>query len=81
MSESDKNPELAQITAIINADIRPALQMHGGDLDIVALKDNVLHIRYQGACGGCPSALYGTLQMIEATLKEKFNPDISVVPA
>lgn len=75
------SPELSQINAIINAEIRPALQMHGGDLAVISYENNTLRIEYQGACGGCPSALYGTLQMIEATLKEKFNPDISVVPA
>lgn len=73
--------EMAKITAIIDADIRPALRMHGGDLELIEYSDNVLKISYQGACGGCPSAMYGTLQMIEATLKEKFNPEISVVPA
>jgi len=73
--------ELAQIESIINADIRPALMMHGGNLEVVDYHDKVLRIRYQGACGCCPSALYGTLQMIETTLKEKFRPDISVVPA
>ena len=79
--ESNTSPELAQINAIINAEIRPALQMHGGDLEVIDYKDNTLRIKYQGACGGCPSAMFGTLQMIEATLKEKFNPDISVIPA
>ncbi len=73
--------ELAQIEAIINADIRPALQMHGGDLEIIDYHDKILRIKYQGACGCCPSALYGTLQLIEGTLKEKFQPDISVIPA
>lgn len=79
--DNNISPELAQITAIINAEIRPALQMHGGDLTIIDFQDNTLRIQYQGACGGCPSAMFGTLQMIEQTLKEKFNPDISVIPA
>ena len=74
-------PELAQIIAIVDAEIRPALQMHGGDLQIIDYDNNTLRIEYQGACGGCPSAMYGTLHMIEQTLREKFNPNISVVPA
>ena len=75
------SPELAQINAIINAEIRPALKMHGGDLEIIKYQDNILRIKYQGACGCCPSAMFGTLQMIETTLQEKFNPEITVVPA
>ncbi|MEW5894485.1 MAG: NifU family protein [Candidatus Omnitrophota bacterium] len=77
----DQSAELAQITAIINSEIRPALQMHGGDVEIINYQDNILRIKYSGACGCCPSAMFGTLQMIEETLKQKFNPDISVVPA
>jgi len=74
------SPELAQITSIIDAEIRPALQMHGGDLQILDYQDKILRIRYRGACGCCPSAMFGTLQLIEGTLKEKFHPDITVMP-
>jgi len=79
--ENNMSPELAQIHAIINAEIRPALQMHGGDLQIVDYHDKILRIKYQGACGCCPSAMFGTLQMIEGVLRDKFLPDITVMPA
>ena len=79
--EQEKSPEMAQLTAIINSEIRPALQMHGGDVEIIDFHDNILRIKYRGACGCCPSAMFGTLQMIEETLRQKFNPEISVVPA
>lgn len=62
----------------INENIRPLLQRDGGDLEIVSYQDNVVTIRYQGACGGCPHATMGTLQFIERTLKDDFNPEISV---
>jgi Fe-S cluster biogenesis protein NfuA len=73
-----KNLELEKIKGIINHEIRPFLQRDGGDLTIVSLKDNVLTIDYQGACGCCPHAKMGTLMMIEETLKEKYNPAIKV---
>ncbi|MFP4473428.1 MAG: NifU family protein [Candidatus Omnitrophota bacterium] len=73
-------PDLARIEAVINRDIRPALQMHGGDLEVLDYQDKILRIRYEGACGGCPSAMFGTLQMIESALKEKIDPEISVIP-
>ena len=72
------NPELAKVEAIIDETIRPALQMHGGNLQTVSLDGNVLTIRYQGACGGCPSAAFGTLSMVENILREKYSPDITV---
>lgn len=67
-----------EINAIIDETIRPALQGDGGDLQVVSYENNVLSIKYQGACGECPHAAMGTLQFIEQTLKEKVNPDIVV---
>jgi len=73
-----KNPELEKISGIIDHEIRPFLQRDGGDLKILSLKDNVLTIDYQGACGCCPHAKMGTLMMIEETLKERYSPNIKV---
>lgn len=70
--------DLDKINAVIDATIRPTLLMHGGNLDILAYNNNTLTINYQGACGSCPSAKYGTLQAIEAVLRRDFNPDIIV---
>ncbi|MCA2004197.1 MAG: NifU family protein [Ignavibacterium sp.] len=38
-------------------------------------------IRYQGACGSCPSSISGTLMAIEGLLKRDINPAIQVIPA
>jgi Fe-S cluster biogenesis protein NfuA len=43
------------------------------------LDGNILTIRYQGACGGCPSSMMGTLQAIESILRTEFNPYLEVV--
>ncbi|HRZ40372.1 MAG TPA: NifU family protein [Candidatus Omnitrophota bacterium] len=75
------NPDIAKIEAIIDQTIRPALNMHGGDLEIVDYHNKILRINYQGACGSCPSATFGTLQLIENILKEQFDPDVAVIPA
>ena len=71
-------PELSQIETILDQTIRPALQMDGGDLEIIGLNDNVLLVNYQGACGSCPSSAMGTLKAIENILREEFNPNIVV---
>jgi Fe-S cluster biogenesis protein NfuA len=47
--------------------IRPALQADGGDVELVEVEGNVVKVRLQGACKGCP--------MSQQTLKngiEKF---------
>jgi Fe-S cluster biogenesis protein NfuA len=38
-------------------------------------------IRYQGACGSCPSSISGTLAAIEGLLKKDLNPALEVVAA
>ena len=70
---------LRQIEEILDRTIRPALQGDGGDLEVVSLIDDQLSVRYQGACGTCPSSTMGTLMAIEGILKEQFDPDIQVV--
>ena len=72
------NPEIAKIEAILNQTIRPALQMDGGDLDVIELDGNVLKVVYQGACGSCPSSTMGTLKAIENLLRNEYKPDLVV---
>ena len=73
------SPELQAIEQILDNTIRPGLQADGGDLECIDYRDNTLIIRYEGACGSCPSAQYGTLQAIEGILRAEYNPDIQVL--
>lgn len=51
--------------------IRPALQMDGGNVDLVEVTDEgVVRVRLVGACAGCPSSTITLQAGIEATLKE-----------
>jgi nitrite reductase/ring-hydroxylating ferredoxin subunit/Fe-S cluster biogenesis protein NfuA len=36
--------------------IRPGIQSHGGDVDLVRLEDGVAYVRLSGACNGCSMA-------------------------
>ncbi len=75
--------ELQKIEAIIDEHIRPALQSHGGDLQVIDYEEEskILRIKYQGACGGCPGALAGTLRAIQGVLSKEYRSDIVVQPA
>jgi Fe-S cluster biogenesis protein NfuA len=73
------DPKIAQINELLDERIRPYLASDGGWLEVVDLADNTLSIRYEGACGSCPSSLTGTLMAIENMIKEEIDPDISVV--
>ncbi len=68
-----------KITAILDSEVRPLLEGDGGGLEIISFEDNVLKIKYQGACKSCPIAIIGTLKVIEQLLQRKFNPEIKVV--
>jgi len=72
------SPELGKINAILDQTVRPALQMDGGDLQVIALEGNILKINYQGACGSCPSATMGTMKAIENLLRDQYDPQIVV---
>lgn len=73
------DPKLAEINALLDERIRPYLAGDGGWLEVLELENNILRIRYEGACGSCPSSLTGTLMAIENMIKEEIDPDISVI--
>ncbi len=77
----DANPVIAQINELLDERIRPFLASDGGWLEILDLEDKTLKIRYQGACGSCPSSLTGTLMAIENMIKEEIDSEIVVVAA
>ena len=72
------SPELRKVEEILDKRIRPGLQGDGGDLVVKDFKDNVLIVKYQGACGTCPSSTTGTLEAIRSILRDEVNPDIEV---
>jgi len=53
------DPRLGEINALLDERIRPYLAGDGGWLEVLELADNQLSIRYEGACGSCPSSLSG----------------------
>lgn len=73
------DPRLLQINEILDEKVRPYLMGDGGYLEVLDLTDHTLKIRYQGACGSCPSSLTGTLMSIESMLKEQVDPDLEVI--
>jgi Fe-S cluster biogenesis protein NfuA len=73
--------DVRQIEEILDTHIRPYLQGDGGDLEIInySKDQKVLSIRYEGACGTCPSSMYGTLNAIQGVLQDEFSSEIEVV--
>jgi Fe-S cluster biogenesis protein NfuA len=62
-------------------ELRPYLQMDGGDMEFVELtEEKVVRIRLKGACAGCPGAMYTLKLGIERKVKE-LVPEIEAVEA
>ena len=63
------------------ADIRPSLQAHGGDVELVDVSDDGnVQVRLAGACRGCPGALMTLRNGVERFLKEQV-PEVQSVEA
>ena len=68
-----------RVEQVINR-IRPAVQMDGGDIELVDVVDGLVKLRLVGSCAGCPSSMM-TLQMgIERAIRAEV-PEIKGVEA
>lgn len=60
------------------AQVRPALQADGGDVELIDVKEGVVTLRLTGACGGCPMAAMTLRNGIERVLREEV-PEVKEV--
>ena len=75
------SPEVLKMESILDHHIRPGLRADGGDIEVLSVKEGEVRISYQGACGGCPSAMMGTLEAIENILRhETGQAELKVIP-
>ncbi len=73
------DPEmLAKINSLLDDRVRPALAGDGGGLQVMGLEGKILFIRYQGACGSCPSSTSGTLMAIQNLLQAEIDEELVV---
>lgn len=69
---------LSRINALLDERVRPALAGDGGGLQVMGLDGKTLFIRYQGACGSCPSSTSGTLMAIQNLLQAEVDEELVV---
>ncbi len=81
ISDETQDNLLKQINELLDNKVRPALAGDGGGLEVIDIDGYTVKIRYQGACGTCPSAISGTLMAIEGLLKRDINEALEVVAA
>src|SRR5262245_11160154 len=69
---------LARINEMLDDRVRPALAGDGGGLQVLGLEGKTLFIRYQGACGSCPSSTAGTMMAIQNLLQSEIDEELVV---
>ena len=69
-----------EVQAALN-DVRPHLQVDGGDVELVDVTDDgVVKVKLTGACAGCPMSQMTLKWGVENYIKKKL-PDIKSVEA
>lgn len=58
--------------------VRPGLQSHGGDVELVRIEEGVAYVRLSGACNGCSMSSVTMRNTVETALKENV-PAVSSV--
>lgn len=63
-------------------ELRPALQMDGGDIELIAVsEDGVVTVQLLGACCGCPMAEATLVGFVQERLKTRVPQVTQVVRA
>lgn len=68
-----------KVKKVLDEEIRPTLQMDGGDAELVSAKDGTVELKLKGACSGCPMAMLTLIGFVEQKLKEKIEEVKEVV--
>ena len=63
---------IEKVEKVLDEKVRPDLALHGGDIKIIELADNILKVRLLGHCSGCPSAELTMESLVDTALKEAF---------
>lgn len=62
------------------AEVRPAVQQDGGDIELVLIQDDVVRVRLTGACTHCSMAGH-TLGGLRRMLNLRLDAPVRVLPA
>jgi Fe-S cluster biogenesis protein NfuA len=69
-----------RVARVLAEEVRPALQMDGGDVEVLGVEDGVLRVRLHGTCGGCPSTVMAVIMGLERELRQRI-PEIEYLEA
>ncbi len=77
--DTPKEEQLKKIEEVLTKDIRPGLNMDGGDITVLDLEEGYkLKVNWEGACGGCSSSAGATLSYLEDKLRKELFEGLKV---
>ncbi len=68
-----------EVDNIIQTDVLPVLQSHGGSIKVRSVQDKIVTITLLGNCSTCPLSQITTEELVQAKLKEKLGDRIEKV--
>lgn len=66
------------VREVIDKEIRPYIQMDGGKIDFIEIRDGILYVELSGACHSCPSSTMTLKGSVERIIRRRF-PEIREV--
>jgi Fe-S cluster biogenesis protein NfuA len=69
-----------RVSRVLAEELRPALQMDGGDVEVLGVDGGVVRVRLHGTCGGCPSTVMAVVMGLERELRQRI-PEVEYLEA
>jgi Fe-S cluster biogenesis protein NfuA len=61
-------------------EVRPYLRSHGGEVELLAVRDGVVRLRLRGSCSGCPASRT-TLELAVDEAVRRAAPEVEAIEA
>jgi Fe-S cluster biogenesis protein NfuA len=79
MSVPTKSLDLRErVARVLAEEVAPALQMDGGNIELVDVAGGVAQVRLLGVCNGCPSTIMALMMGIEEELRRRV-PEVEYI--
>lgn len=80
-ADLDSAPLSERVQAILEAEINPAVAVHGGRVALVETQADRVTVRLEGGCQGCNLAIVTVRQGIEPLLRARLGRPVAVIDA
>ncbi len=71
-------PLRERVAKVLAAEVAPALQMDGADLELLEVRDGEVRVRLRGGCLACPSTVMAVVVGLEQELR-RHVPEVEYV--